>query len=113
MPTREVPCQGKRHEHGALAALMCGATKPSRLASAHGDAPSIGPLEQRDKVLAADTQALADRGRLDLARAPDFPHGFGKPVERFDSVISIALDRFDQPTTSRQSQGRGDVAAPR
>src|SRR5437899_1849762 len=110
MPTRKWPCQG--NERGPLAALMPGATKPSRLAGAHGDAPGVGPLEQRNEVLTADTQALANRGRLDLACASDIPHGLGKSVERFDGVISVALDRFDQPTTGSKAQGGHDVPAP-
>src|SRR6476661_7265896 len=110
MPTREWPCQG--NERGPLAALMPGATKPSRLPGAHGNAAGIGPLEQRNEVLTADTQSLANRGRLDLACASNVLHGLGKSVERFDGVISVALDRFDQPTTSSKSQGGHDVPAP-
>src|ERR1041385_6305945 len=107
MPTRKWPCQG--NERGPFGALMRGATKPSRLAGAHGDAPGIGPLEQRNEVLTADTQPLAHRGRLDLTGASDLPDGRGKSVERFDSVISVALDRFDQPATRGQAECRHHV----
>src|SRR6266545_4179814 len=113
MPTREVPCQGKRHERGWAAASLRPAGQPSDFTRADGDAAGVCPLEQRDQVLAADAETLADSGRLNVAGASDFTHGFGELVERLDGVISVALYRFDQPATCGKSECGRNIAAPR
>src|SRR6266540_3475549 len=113
MPTREVPCQGKRHERGWAAASLRPAGQPSDFTRADGDAAGICPLEQRDQVLAADAEALADGGRLNVAGASNFTYGLGELVERLGGVISVALDRFDQPATRGKSQCGRNIPAPR